>query len=401
MLESPEVAKMGAQATAQGNIIRFAPGQYNPNTIEGRRVLGHELNHVREQAQGKIKPNVEGTNIHFDPVNEAASDRAGEEFANGMLNDVAPVSIGQACVDMEAVQGIFPIGPIMPPIGPVVELGQQAGNWVADRRTERQERRSEANRTRADQVVMDNAEYILNAASHFDINPAILASAIQAEHYLNVDWVDSLTDNIGGFYGLNTSIGVAQVRVNTARRMEEAGLMPEITRYHGGWNLPFGGFLHGTETMARSVALQDPQTNTMYAAALMRYYTDRWESEYPGIANSPGVLATLFNQGELNPPHCSPVPNSFGEHAYMNYLRMYGLLDLERDSSSSFGAVSNAAPAALVGAVPTALAGAAPTTLASTASAALAGVAPAALAGVAPATLAGAAIGRSQLIRGH
>ncbi|MCL2399589.1 MAG: DUF4157 domain-containing protein [Defluviitaleaceae bacterium] len=105
--ESSEVAKMGAQATAQGNVIRFAPGQYNPDTTEGQRILGHELNHVREQAQGKVKPNIEGTDIHFDPMNEAASDRAGEAFASGILNDASPVSIGQASVGGEAVQGIF------------------------------------------------------------------------------------------------------------------------------------------------------------------------------------------------------------------------------------------------------------------------------------------------------
>ena len=76
--ESSKVAELGAKATAQGNTISFAPGQYNPDSKDGLKVLGHELNHVREQAQGKIKPNIEGTNIHFDPVHETYSDRVGE-----------------------------------------------------------------------------------------------------------------------------------------------------------------------------------------------------------------------------------------------------------------------------------------------------------------------------------
>ena len=105
--ESPEVSKMGAKATAQGNSIRFAPGEYKPNTKDGLKILGHELNHVREQAQGKIKPNVEGTNIHFDPSNEASSDRAGEAFASGELSGVAPVSIGNAGAVGSAMQGFF------------------------------------------------------------------------------------------------------------------------------------------------------------------------------------------------------------------------------------------------------------------------------------------------------
>jgi len=91
--ESSDVAKMGAKATAQGNVVSFALGEFNPDTKEGRKVLGHELNHVREQAQGKIKANVEGTNIHFDPSNEAASDRAGDAFAGGTMSGAEPVSV--------------------------------------------------------------------------------------------------------------------------------------------------------------------------------------------------------------------------------------------------------------------------------------------------------------------
>ncbi|MCL2399594.1 MAG: DUF4157 domain-containing protein [Defluviitaleaceae bacterium] len=105
LLESPEVAHMGAKATAQGNVIRFAPGQYNPDTTEGLKILGHELNHVREQAQGNIQANIEGTNIHYDLGHEASSDRMGEAFASGELSGATPVSLGSA--EGAAVQGLF------------------------------------------------------------------------------------------------------------------------------------------------------------------------------------------------------------------------------------------------------------------------------------------------------
>ena len=94
--ESPEVSKMGARATAQGDVIRFAPGAFNPNTRDGLSVLGHELNHVREQAVGNVQPNVDGTNIHYDKGNEAACDRAGEAFASGTLAGVGPVALAGA-----------------------------------------------------------------------------------------------------------------------------------------------------------------------------------------------------------------------------------------------------------------------------------------------------------------
>jgi len=104
LLESPDVAQMGAKATAQGNVIRFAPGQYNPDTTEGLELLGHELNHVREQAQGKVQANVEGTNIHFDPMHEASCDRVGEAFASGELNGAESVSVGNASMGGTPIQ---------------------------------------------------------------------------------------------------------------------------------------------------------------------------------------------------------------------------------------------------------------------------------------------------------
>ena len=105
LYESSEVGIMGARATAQGNVIRFAPGEYNPDTTEGLKILGHELNHVCEQAESNVRANVEGTNIHFDPAHEATSDRMGEAFASGNLSGATPISIASAYG--AAVQGLF------------------------------------------------------------------------------------------------------------------------------------------------------------------------------------------------------------------------------------------------------------------------------------------------------
>lgn len=82
--ESSEVERMGARATAQGDVIRFAPGEYRPDTREGEEILGHELYHLTEQAGG-LAPNVPGTDVLFDGGREAAGDRAGATFASGGL----------------------------------------------------------------------------------------------------------------------------------------------------------------------------------------------------------------------------------------------------------------------------------------------------------------------------
>lgn len=57
--------------------------------------------------------------------------------------------------------------------------------------------------------------------------------------------------------GVDTSVGIGQVRISTAKEIEEMGYMPLTSNTEGGWNLPFSGFVHGTEQMAREQRLED------------------------------------------------------------------------------------------------------------------------------------------------
>lgn len=81
----------------------------------------------------------------------------------------------------------------------------------------------------------------------------------------------------------------------------------------------------------RAVRLGRGQLGTYicHAAAYLRYYQDRWESVYPEIDGRTAILATLYNQGELNPPHSNPVSNPFGDFAKENYYHVRDLLGLE------------------------------------------------------------------------
>ncbi|MDR2908403.1 MAG: DUF4157 domain-containing protein [Oscillospiraceae bacterium] len=92
--ESPEVAKMGARATAQGNAIRFAPGEFKPDTKDGLAVLGHELGHVADQARGAARG--PGGKLLDSPAQEARSNAAGVAFAGGSLGASAAVSPASA-----------------------------------------------------------------------------------------------------------------------------------------------------------------------------------------------------------------------------------------------------------------------------------------------------------------
>jgi hypothetical protein len=49
-----EASALGASAFTCGSKIFFAPGQYNPLTQQGQRLLGHELAHVVQQRAGRV-----------------------------------------------------------------------------------------------------------------------------------------------------------------------------------------------------------------------------------------------------------------------------------------------------------------------------------------------------------
>ncbi len=78
------VSSIGALAYTHGSDIHFAPGQYNPMSIQGQRLLGHELTHVIQQRKGKVSnPFGGGTAVVVDHALESDADRMGRVAASG------------------------------------------------------------------------------------------------------------------------------------------------------------------------------------------------------------------------------------------------------------------------------------------------------------------------------
>jgi hypothetical protein len=73
-----EAESIGALAFTTGNDIYFANGEYNPDLPHGQRLLGHELTHVVQQKNGRIRnyPNG-GITIINDYGLEAEAERMG------------------------------------------------------------------------------------------------------------------------------------------------------------------------------------------------------------------------------------------------------------------------------------------------------------------------------------
>ncbi len=78
------VANLGAVAFTHGNNVHFAPGKYDPMSIQGQKLLAHELTHVVQQRMGKVaNPFGNGVAVVVNQGFEAEADRMGVKAASG------------------------------------------------------------------------------------------------------------------------------------------------------------------------------------------------------------------------------------------------------------------------------------------------------------------------------
>lgn len=83
---SPEPAKLGAEAFASGNDIHFAPGKFAPDSPSGQSLLGHELAHVVQQREGRVAADTQlsgGVGVNTSASLEAEADDWGARAARG------------------------------------------------------------------------------------------------------------------------------------------------------------------------------------------------------------------------------------------------------------------------------------------------------------------------------
>ncbi len=78
----PQAERIGAIAFTLGTDIYFAPGRFQPDTVHGQQLLGHELAHVVQQRQGRVRnPIGSGVAVVQDRALEAEADRLGRHAA--------------------------------------------------------------------------------------------------------------------------------------------------------------------------------------------------------------------------------------------------------------------------------------------------------------------------------
>jgi hypothetical protein len=107
--EDPHVAALGAEAYTRGADIAFAPGRYQPESAAGLELLGHELAHVVQQAQGRVRPTLQarGLPINDDEGLEREADALGARAASGELGLGSSTLAVAAATPSAPAQGYF------------------------------------------------------------------------------------------------------------------------------------------------------------------------------------------------------------------------------------------------------------------------------------------------------
>ena len=132
----PQAARLGAVAFTMGNDIYFEPGRYQPDSMHGQELIGHELAHVIQQRQGRVRIPASGVAVLQDAALEAEADRLGMQaarHAHAISANAAPASAGGPDA---GARGLFsgangvPLSP-----GASVQLRGGSGAFVIQRKT--------------------------------------------------------------------------------------------------------------------------------------------------------------------------------------------------------------------------------------------------------------------------
>jgi len=102
---SKTAKNLGALAFTQGNNVHFAPGQFKPDTKQGKELIGHEFAHVVQQRQGKVQPNkqIGKFKINDNSALEKQADEMGKKVAN---NQFVAINTDETNVS-NIIQGVF------------------------------------------------------------------------------------------------------------------------------------------------------------------------------------------------------------------------------------------------------------------------------------------------------
>ncbi|MFA4922583.1 MAG: hypothetical protein WC557_00125 [Ignavibacteriaceae bacterium] len=179
-------------------------------------------------------------------------------------------------------------------------------------------------------ILIENKEYINKYAKVFNISPRLLASIIYTEQKLNVMPGEGVLDYIFAKSGYNSSLGIAQVKINTAEWIEQQ-INNTQSPFYLGESISFLIKISNSRNELIN-KLSDPKTNILYAACYVAMILKIWGNELDFTSLNEikvGITATLYTlgildcNGKIRMPHPGAAMNVFGKSAQEFYLSFF------------------------------------------------------------------------------
>lgn len=109
----PQASRIGAIAFATGNDLYFAPGQYQPESRSGQQLIGHELAHVIQQRQGRVRASGAGVAVVQDQTLEAEADRMGARAASHRIVEPRRTTVSVAPLSKSIQRAQAVVAPVL------------------------------------------------------------------------------------------------------------------------------------------------------------------------------------------------------------------------------------------------------------------------------------------------
>lgn len=172
--------------------------------------------------------------------------------------------------------------------------------------------------------LVENARFINDAAEKLEISSRLLASVIYAERRVNVNLLDSFESAYASL-GNNTSIGLAQIRVNTAKWIM-ASAVDSSSSYVLESNYQACVPKYSSHNDVISL-LKNDSVNCLLAAIHIKQILQRWRDAGVDINTRADIITTLYSYGLYRRedgseivPHSQPRSNFLGNFAKQFYF---------------------------------------------------------------------------------
>lgn len=144
-------------------------------------------------------------------------------------------------------------------------------------------------------------------AKEFDIDPYLLGAIIIDEVVRLSPFEDIRDAFLLNLLGRNVSVGIAQVKLETANNVIKKGLYNPNPKDK---ELPFRGVLSNKDRVYLYPYVVEPKHNIRFAAAYIRDVITVW-SKYIDLAGRPEIIATLYSKG-YGDPKSNPIASKRG-----------------------------------------------------------------------------------------